>query len=501
MNQTFLPVAENSQAAEIDRSSIEDYGVPSIALMETAGSKTADLLSSRTQPDHRIAVICGKGNNGGDALAAARQLHAAGRNISLYMTMGDNDLSPDADTNYRILKTIAAQTDGITFYENFDELISSPVDWWVDGIFGTGLNSEVRQPVASIIDLINGHAAPVLALDMPSGLHGTTGQVLGSAIRADLTIMYGIAKLGGFIGHGPEYCGERHTVVLGFTGPAMSQINRFLIHGDETISTGPDQKFEHKYKAGIVYLLAGSQGMTGAAVMAAKAAWSAGAGGVVVFTPAGLLSTYELHLPEAVKIPVGTEQDYWFKPEHYGLVQEQIKQQHPHVILAGPGAGGRSETSKFFRELLATYSGKLVLDADAVNVLSDSKIQRPRDQRLVITPHTGEFSEVSGFNGSNIYERLLAAEDFAGKHSLCMILKGSPTLVVDNHHSWLTTYDTTAFSRFGFGDVLSGMIATTFLHLPAADACTLAMLRGFQRLKLLYDANPNAIAKPFDLIT
>ncbi len=501
MNRSFQPVAESAQAAEVDRHSIEDYGVPSVALMETAGSKTADLLSARTQPDHRIAVICGKGNNGGDALAAARQLHASGRNIAIYLSMGDNDLSPDAETNYRILKTIAAQTEGITFYENFDELISSPVNWWVDGIFGTGLNSEVRQPVASIIDLINGHPAPVLALDVPSGLHGTTGQVLGTAIRADMTVMYGMAKLGGFIGKGPEYCGERHTVSLGFTGPAMSQITRYLIHGDEVFSTGPDQRFEHKYKAGIVYLLAGSQGMTGAAVMAAKAAWSAGAGGVVVFTPAGLLPVYEYHLPEAVKIPVGTEQDYWFNPDHYKTVQDQIKKRHPHVMLAGPGTGNRSETSKFFRELLTTYSGKLVLDADAVKVLSDSDIQRPRNQKLIITPHTGEFSEVSGSTESTSFERLRAAEDFAGKHSLCLVLKGSPTFVVDDHRSWLTTYDTTSFSRFGFGDVLSGMIAAEYLHQPAADACISAMLRGFQRLKQLHGANPNTIAKPFDLIT
>ncbi len=497
----YPPVAESNEAASVDQESIQSHGVASVGLMESAGSKTADFLLSRTEPGDFCAFVCGKGNNGGDALVAARQLHAADREIGILMIMGDQNLSEDSAANYNSLRKIASESDGIRFYKNMDELFPQPINWWVDGIFGTGLNSAVREPVATCIQEINNHPAPVLALDIPSGLDGTTGSVLRFSIKAKATIMYGMAKLGAYIEDGPYYCGERITVNLGFSGPAMQKINRFLFDEDHHPDNLKNPAFRHKYQAGIVYILAGSEGMTGAAVMAAKAAWSLGAGGVVVFTPAGLMPVFEHHLPETVKIPVGQPSDKWFMPAHAEQLDDHLSNKHPSVILCGPGSGKREETRQFFRKVLEQHAGKMVIDADAIHTLTDSTLTRPDSQNLIITPHTGEFDKLSGKSPDTFYERLNSAEQLANDLNITTLLKGQPSTVTNGKQTWITSYPTHDFSRFGFGDVLSGFLAAAYLHTTPEQACLSAMLAGIHRLRTFQKQHPNRIAQPFDLIS
>lgn len=501
MRNHYSQVAESAEAAEVDRKSIEDHGVASVALMETAGSKTADELISRTYPGDCIAIVCGKGNNGGDALVAARQLQSSNREVLIFMVMGDQNLSEDASTNYQILQNISSERGGIQFCSSLREIMDQPVTWWVDGIFGTGLNSEVREPVASCIQEINQHSAPVMALDVPSGLDGTTGKILGTAIRADVTLMYGMAKLGAYIEDGPDFCGNRITLNLGFTAPAMHDLHRYLIGTTDLQSDTKELHFEHKYKAGIVYLLAGSEGMTGAAVMAAKAAWSMGAGGVVVFTPYGLMPVFDYHLPEAVKIPVGDYSDMWFKPAHSDQVYQHLSDKHPHVLICGPGTGNHDETRQFFRNLAENYAGKMVFDADATSAFSGPGLYRPENQQLVITPHAGEFRQLIGKSFQGYFDRLKAAEEYAEEQKLTLLLKGNPACVTNGVESWLTSYSTHPFSRFGFGDILSGFTAASLLHNAPEQACISAMLTGFQRLQQFQKRYPETPIKPFDLIS
>ncbi len=494
-------VAENQEAAEVDRISIETYGVASVALMETAGSKTADWLINHTTSGDVIGIVCGKGNNGGDALVCARQIHASGRKVGVHMVMGDNQLSPDAQVNYDILQTISKESGNITFYENLHELIQTNPVWWVDGIFGTGLSSEVREPVATAIQEINQHPSPTLALDVPSGLDGTRGKVLGTTISAHTTLMYGMGKLGAFINDGPDYCGNRLIIPLGFTGPALDKVSRRLIESEPVVKQ-PEvgSGFSHKYEAGIVYLFAGSDGMTGAAVMAAKAAWSYGAGGVVIFCPAGLLQIYEQLLPEAVKIPLGASSDTWFKPEHLDSALEKIKKRHPHVILAGPGTGNRHETLDFFTLLLEKYDGKLIFDADAFSVFGENIPRRPDSQQLIATPHRGEFTKVRSPETHDDYSLLIESEQFAGQNKLSLLLKGEPSIVTNSNETLITAYPTHYYNRFGFGDVLAGMIAAGFLHKNELNACASAMVTGNMRLQKVISKKTGRPPRPFDLI-
>ena len=495
-----LPLlAENREAAEVDRSSIEDYGVSSIALMETAGIKTADWLTEQTEPDDFIAVVCGKGNNAGDGLVCARRLHAAGRKVGIHMIMGDQKLSEDAAANYGVLQTISRNSENLVFTESVKELIDADPVWWVDGIFGTGLNSDVREPVASGIKTINNHPAPTLALDIPSGVDGSKGKILGTAIEAETTIMYGMGKLGGYINEGPDYCGERIIVSLGFTGPALQHVKRRLIESDpKVISPKFNQVFTHKYKAGIVYLLAGSRGMTGAAVMAAKAAWSLGAGGVVILSPAGLMPVFEQLVPEAVKIALGSEDDLWFKPAHLEPALNKIKTRHPHVLLAGPGSGTQMETNDFFSRLLQQYTGKLIIDADAC--LSLGNAERPAEQELIATPHRGEFRKITEANSSDDYTLLSEVEKFAADQRITVLLKGQPGIVAGPECTYVTGYPTHFYSRFGFGDILAGMVAANFLHKKATDATITAMVAGHLRLEEIISKSPERPVQPHDLI-
>lgn len=501
MEHSHPRVAENHEAAEVDRISIEEYGVASVALMETAGSKTADWLINHTNSDDLIGIVCGKGNNGGDALVCARQIHASGRKVGVHMVMGDNNLSPDAQANYDILQTISRESGNITFYENLQELIQATPDWWVDGIFGTGLSSEVREPVATAIKKINQHPSPVLALDVPSGLDGTKGNVLGTTIFAHTTLMYGMGKLGAYINAGPDYCGHREIIPLGFTGPALDKVSRGLIESDPVLKEAKvGSRFSHKYEAGIVYLFAGSGGMTGAAVMAAKAAWSVGAGGVVIFCPAGLLQVYEQLVPEAVKIPLGSANDSRFKPAHLEQALEKVKTRHPHVVLAGPGAGDHHETLDFFAQLLEKFSGKLIFDADAFSVFGKSNSNRADSQQLIVTPHRGEFARAKSPDARDDYSLLIEGENFASQNNLTLLLKGEPTLVTDSKKTLITAYPTHYYSRFGFGDVLAGMIAANFLHKNEMNACVSAMVTGNMRLQKIISKKTGHPAQPSDLI-
>ena len=492
-------VAESRQAAEVDQTSIEQFGVPSVALMETAGSKTADEVAARTSPGDLIGILCGKGNNGGDALAAARQLHASERRIAIFMVLGDKGLSEDAATNYSILQAIEAETGENFFCNSVEELAGYGPALWVDGIFGTGLNSEVREPVRSVLSEVNNHAAPVLALDIPSGLDGTSGQVLGEAIQAEITVMYGMAKLGAYLNTGPACCGNRKVVPLGFTGPAKKHLKRYILTPDVAIPV-PAESYQHKYEAGIVYIAAGSEGMTGAVVTAAKAAWSAGAGGVVVLCPQGLINTFEYLLPEAVKIPVGNKEDKWFTTDHLKPVLDSIQTRHPHVLLGGPGAGAREQTTAFYKELLGSYEGKLIYDADALRSVEQIPEDRPGKQQLLLTPHRGEFSRIAGDKPGDDFELLQMAEELAGAHSCAIVVKGEPSVVTNGNETWITAYSTRAFNRFGFGDLLAGFIAARFLHRGREEACIAAMLEGYRRLKDVSTGNAGYIPKPLDLI-
>lgn len=454
-----------AQSREADRLTIDEFGIGGFTLMEQAASGAAEIIQKETGINKRGLFICGKGNNGGDALAAARYLsEQSGHSVHIWMCMGSNSLSPDAKKNLRLLQKLIDHQSEITILESspFDEPDGFDYDYIADGIFGSGLSDDVREPVAGIIGQINKTGIPVFAMDIPSGLDADSGMIRGICVESSHTITFGTVKIGFYLNDAEKITGQVHLVRLPFPEYSMSYDSVLINHRLESTIPAIDRKAEHKYDDGVVHIIAGSKGLTGAAIMAAKSAWKSGAGAVILYTTENLLQVYEKNLPQIIKKIVGDPSDDRFKPGHAEEVLSSILAK-PGVVLAGPGMGTDKESQQFLLTLLERYSGPLILDADALAGFNELKeISSEKKQNWILTPHIGEAVNYLGmvFDKESDNDRLSSAVEFSEKFECSIVLKGNPTFLIHyGGKNYVTGYDTSPFTRAGFGDVLSGTIS------------------------------------------
>ncbi|WP_083750260.1 NAD(P)H-hydrate epimerase [Rhodohalobacter halophilus] len=447
------------QSREIDRRTIEEFGIDGFTLMEMAAKGAATTIQNYLGENKQGLFVCGKGNNAGDALAAARYLtENAGHHVSIFFALGTDNLSPDCDKNYSLLKKLSEHSDSISFLNGNLEDSFPQSDYLVDGLFGTGLASEIRSPVKEITEQINRLEKPVFSMDLPSGLNADTGTVHGVTVRADHTCTFGTQKTGLFINNGPTYSGTVHFTDL----PFPSYLRKNFITGidPELSKVLPkiSRQARHKYEDGVVHLIAGSPGLTGAAIMAAKSAWRQGAGSVILYTPEALLPIYENALPQIIKIVLDDSAS--FQPRHVETILQKIIDK-PGVLLMGPGMGTSDQTREFTTSLLKSYAGPAVIDADALACWESLKnIDSERRKEWLLTPHPGEAKKYLGFDSQQL-NPITVATEFSNQNNVSLLLKGNPTIYIPyNSSPFMTTYDTAPFSRAGFGDVLSGSVAT-----------------------------------------
>ena len=422
------------QTREMDQKTIREYGISGFTLMEIAAAGAAGIISEIQQPEGSGIFICGKGNNGGDALAAARYLVDQYRHrAEIVLLHKREELSEDTGRNYEILKKIAKESSRIRFHDNPEEGLReiSKADYIVDGIFGTGLADEPRAPALEIILKLNDAGKPIYAMDIPSGLIGTTGQAPGACIEATHTVTFGTNKTGFYLNGASRYTGEVHLIRLPFPASLLKSdvhlLNKELF---ESIPE-PVRRAVHKYDKGVVHLLAGSQGLTGAAIIAAKSAVQQGAGAVFLYAPKKLLPAYEITLPGIIKIPLGEENDTFYRTPHQQKILENLEKR-PGVLVAGPGTGTHPDTTNCLKAILSQYTGPAVLDADALKLFSDSSYQKPEhSQPWLLTPHPGEARNYLGIHSSDDYQKLEEITRLAGSLNAGILLKGYPTLFAD----------------------------------------------------------------------
>jgi len=457
-----LPVQTADEARQLDSASIEKVPIAGSTLMEVAGAKSADIIRNHCSGDS-LLFLCGSGNNTGDALVIARHL-ADEYSCELLMLRDKEDLSDDAKLN---LERLLKLHPDLPVHTNPSVIATSSFSWIIDGLLGTGLASDVRAPYDEVIDLANSSEASVVALDIPSGLNATTGEIMGTAIRADITCTFGYPKTGCYFGSGSDLCGNLFPVDLGFP-KQFNPTKRFTLSESEEIPS-LDNSGIHKYKNGVVYIIGGSPGLTGAVVHAAKSAWKSGVGSVFVIAPAGLFSVYDTLLPEAVKCYVGKPSDVIFNSDHVDEALSYIT--HQGVCLAGPGMGTAETTGDFLNSILNNLSSDfpVVLDADAIRLVDLSQIEGTT-KSVILTPHPGELSALTKNRWNNEFERMEAAEKLAQKHHITIISKGTPTIIAQNRSSYIVTYSQQGFNRIGFGDVLSGTIAAYRTIFSETDA-------------------------------
>lgn len=494
------------QARQLDDQTINNFGIDGYTLMEIAGSKAADHLLDQIEPNSHGLYICGKGNNCGDALVVARYLSQYGHKATLVFISGTDGLSPDADSNYKLLQKLDNQP-GQGFFNIIDSWESfsgdGSFDFVVDGMLGTGLDSDLRGDYIPATEWINNTGLPVYAIDIPTGLHADSGTIMGTAVAADITYTFGCQKVGFYLNDGPALTGEVVFCDLPFPNYLKSTFNLGLISEDwvEIPHYRNREKSRHKYEGGILYLIAGSEGLTGAAMMAAKSAWATGIGAVMVICPRGIVPVFETELLQQIKKPVGSRSDYYFKPEHLDDILD-ILQDKPGKVLLGPGIGRTDETKTFVHQLLQVYSGDIVIDADALWALSQLDDWGPtKDVNWILTPHPGELSQLFDISASDDHQRLYGVAEASVNHSIHIVSKGYPGIVASpDDFAYLTGYDTRMFSRAGFGDILAGKIGAYWaLQYSAEKSSLYSLLDGYNKAQQVI-TNNNRAPEPLDLI-
>ncbi len=463
----------------LDRTSIEEIGIPSIILMENAGRGTVDAMEQEygAVQGKTVCIFIGPGNNGGDGLVIARHISQRGGHPFLVYLIDPEKLSGDAETNARICNKLGF----IHYIIHYDdevrqlkELIRQlhfrhPVHSLVDALFGTGLSRNIAGHFTDVIEFIktlaSGQQWPVVAVDIPSGLCADTGVPLGCAVRADLTVTYGLAKPGHFL-HGGPMVGKLTVLDISIPNLVMKQADlrgRVLDRCEIAPRVQERRTAGHKGTYGHLVMLAGSEGKTGAAILAGKAALHSGCGLVTLVVPAELNTIFEIGLPEAMTVPLPSSSKV-FCAADYDLICEQLDGRGAVVI--GPGMGMDPETGVLVRRLYRELKLPMVIDADALNLLA----AEPEDLRRsggvrILTPHPGEMSRLTGKTVADIQEdRLDAAGQLArdlvhDEYEIIVMLKGAGTVLSSSKGDWaINSSGNHGMATGGMGDVLAGLI-------------------------------------------
>ncbi len=375
-----------AQVRELDRATIEDLGVPGPVLMERAAWGITALVRRR-YPDRHALIVCGPGNNGGDGLAAARQLHVAGHPVACVVYAGSvTELSPDAALNYRI-----AERSGVNLrIGEIPEYLWQETELVVDCLLGTGATGELRGRMVEAARLVNGAGArgiPVLAVDMPSGVDAATGSLAAGAVAADITITFHAAKSGLVCPPGSEAAGEVVVWDIGIPESMEPQPDLWVVTADDVNVPGR-RVDDHKYRAGYVAVLAGSTSYPGAAWLATQAAYKVGAGYVRLLMPAGAAAGVRDRLVEGVLQEIGPG-------EHLcdaTLVLEALSDERLSAAAIGPGLGREAETVAAVRRVVLESKVPAILDADGLYAFAGQTEALRERPDLVLTPHLGELA-------------------------------------------------------------------------------------------------------------
>ncbi|WP_440999672.1 NAD(P)H-hydrate dehydratase [Fodinibius sp. SL11] len=493
----YLLDADLSQ--KIDRRTIEEMEIDGFTLMEIAGSSAAKTILQKNNFNSGI-FLCGKGNNAGDALVLARYLIQHDIDVTVIFLSGSNDLSPDAQKNLTLLKKFNHKNH-LTFFDSWAQFNSpNQFDFIIDGLLGTGLTSDVRGDYINAVEWANKQDQPVISMDIPTGIHADSGKIMGTAITATSTFTFGGRKLGLYLEDGPEKAGTIHYCELPFPNKFKEDCNTYLLD-DNWVKTESPTPGPHKYNSGVLYIIAGSEGLTGAAIMAAQSAWAEGLGAVILICPKGILPIYEQTLPPIIKKPVGSRDDFFFKEAHANQVLEILSEKEGALLL-GPGLGREQSTVTFVHKVLSQKTSPTVIDADGLWCLAQlDEIPKPERSEWILTPHPGELNRLTQNAESQNEYRLQTVREYAQTTGTTILAKGMPGIIgTPTGKCYLTNYNTTYFARAGSGDVLAGKVSAWLaLGYGPTTSCAQGLLNGKQKLEK-YLAEHQDLPEPSDFI-
>lgn len=478
-----------AQMQSLDRRTITEAHVPSSVLMERAGEGVVTHLEQRYGPvrGKTIAIFCGKGNNGGDGLVVARLLHRRRALVHVFLLAPPADLSRDAAGMYRRFVRTAART-AVKPFHSADQVraLVASCDFVIDALLGTGISSAVTGHYRDAIDLINDVHRPVIAVDIPSGIHADSGAVLGRAVRASMTVTFGLPKLGLMVGPGIDHAGIVQIVDIGIPPAYIEAIDSriVLLTRKAVIATlPPRQPSSHKGTFGHAGIIAGSVGKTGAAALAAKAALRVGAGLVTVATPSSINDVLEAKLLEAMTVPMPETKARTLARSSLDRVVTFM--QARTAVAIGPGLSTHPETVELIQSLMKHLERPTVLDADALNALTGrTALLTECKTPPIITPHPGEMArlEVGATTQSVNADRIGTAQRFSRERGVFVVLKGARTVLArpDGLVAVCPTGNP-GMATAGTGDVLTGMVVGLLAQglSPWDASCTAAYVHGY----------------------
>jgi len=461
-----MKVVTSQEMQEIDRITIEDYGIPSLVLMEKAGCAVFR-MALNLYPENRFLVLSGGGNNGGDGLAAAREFHNHGKKVRVVILSNKKALSKDCEAQYKMALKFGVP---VEFRDSLTtrDLHGSTV---IDAVFGTGLSRPVQGKIARIFELINSLDVPVVSVDIPSGISSDTGEILGEAIKADCTVTFGLPKRGHFLHPGAEYTGRLFVEDIGFPDNLLTEDKlRVGLMTKETVSglIPPRPRYSHKGDYGHILIVAGSKGKTGAALMTANACLRSGSGLVTLAVPESLMEVFQGRVTEEMTLPLPDDGIGTLSSKAIDVILNFTAQKFD-VIAIGPGIGVSYDTEKVVMELIQRTTIPLVIDADGINSISRAignrqgtiGLFKKAKAPIILTPHHGEMARL--LQGSREVEKnkIDMAISFSKETGAYLVLKGVPTIIAEPEGSaFINTTGNPGMATAGSGDVLTGIIAS-----------------------------------------
>lgn len=414
----------SEQEREADKNAIS-FGLPSEVLMKRAGRALADEVqaAARRLNAKKVLIVCGTGNNGGDGYVAARELLARGFAVTVYCFEGE-------------LST-GCKREKKRYTGKFTRTVAGEII--VDCILGTGLNRKLQGDYATVVKKINAADAYVISADIPSGLHGDNGAVMGVAVKADMTVAFGHPKLGCVFGEGFDYCGK--IVIKDIGVVADNDCARAAEDEDIAAFYKPRKRNSHKSDYGSACIIGGSEEYLGAPALAISTALKSGCGYVYAVVPKNMKYSLAAAYPQCI---------YPEKPLS-----------DASAISVGMGMGCTNETYDTVCALLKSYKGKLIIDADGLNALAkfgkDALSQTKA--KVLLTPHIGEMSRLCGLSCEEILcDPVKVAKDFAAEYNVTVHLKNAVSVTSEGKTSTLTVRGTSALAKAGSGDLLAGLI-------------------------------------------
>ena len=479
-----MRVLSTAQMRAADRRTIDEIGIPSAVLMENAGRQVVAAMERHLAPlgEQRVAVVCGKGNNGGDGFVVARVLEAGGVTTRVYLLVSASKIEGDARVNLSVLDVVGVPVVEVAEPDAWAAQLPdiTACDVVVDALFGTGLARPLEGFWRTVVADLNASGVPIVSVDLPSGLSADTARLIGETIDATLTVTLGAPKLPLLMPPAATQAGDvvvadigiPDVVVETLDGPRLEIITRERVR--DLVVPRPDDI--HKGDCGRVLIVAGSTGKTGAAQLAALGALRSGAGLVTVATPRTCQSVVSTLMPEYMTLGLDDTAD--------GMVSadavETILAERCDVLAVGPGLGQSAGARALVRALVDQTKMPLVLDADGLNAFADDAAGLVgRDGRdLVITPHPGEMARLMGTTIDHVQtHRVEVARELATTRALYVVLKGARTVVATPEGAVsINVTGNPGMATGGTGDVLAGVVAAWLAQLLDAEAaCVLGV--------------------------